>query len=304
MKRYFLFFAVFSLFIGCSQDQEVPEVPPEEPEVPEEPELTGLDKCACCNGEPVEGYSWFREVVWSCETPMVQCLSNMKPMDFCQIPDDVLYSLTTEELLEICIQYPELYDWCVFLHQWDSVRDCICHLNEAISRFNGLSELFKREDCVYELLKRYDEMIDNIPKLSTCSRLQGESTQYSKVGKLFKDMEILISGYQTDSDAAVETYREILLHLVAGYDTMLMFPKIFTISQLNSNFIARMYTIDKIRPGALRSKIESAGWKNVEGIDPTAWYYDLIDLIPCYNRFYPDQNEGIFINELSYELIK
>ena len=295
MKKYLLFFVISSLFITCSSNLEAPEVISEEP--PEEPSVN--KPCGCCDVVPIEGYSWFHEVVWKCETPLALCLIGREPMDFCQIPDDVLNSLTTEELVEICIQYSYLYNWIFVNSKNIQYHDCSFYINDVISNFNGLIELFKREDCLYELLKRYDEITCNMSAVCKSIDL---ATRI-----LIKDIELLISAYQTDDEDAVETYKEILRHLMDGYHAQQMFPEIFyptlDLFSSNTNFIARMYMIEKISPGTLRAKVESesasAGWHWA-----IEWYLDISNLIPCHDCFYPDQYEGIVINELSYELIK
>jgi len=220
-------------------------------------------------------------------------------MDSCQIPDDVLYSLTTKELLEICIQYSDIYQYSIPVAAMPiPYLGCSFYVDEVISKFNGLSELVKREDYLDTLLKRYDDMINNMAAVCNSFSLEERF--------LLKNIELLISRYQTGGDDAIETYRKILRHLVDGYQAQLKFPEIFHHSigfSSNSNFIARMFIIDKMSPGTLRSRIESAsiagGWyENIE------WYIDTPDMLPCYWDFDTDKYEVLIINELSYELIK
>ena len=59
-------------------------------------------------------------------------------VDACQIPDGVLNSLTTKELVEICLNYPLFGDIMFYDNLQDGFRN-----NVAIS-FNGIRELLRR----------------------------------------------------------------------------------------------------------------------------------------------------------------
>lgn len=70
----------------------------------------------------------------------------------CQIPDSVLCQIPTEELVEVCMEYPLLFDAFAF-------DTPLKGLKVVASRFNGLQELMKRSDncfCVFNYLKDKD----------------------------------------------------------------------------------------------------------------------------------------------------
>jgi len=96
MKKYILLLIVFTFFITCKHGQNEPE-PLEKPE----------EVCGCCKVKPIEGYEWHRDLtVWN--YPPIQ--QNQYIGDYLlslEIPEDILSSLTTGDLLEICLQHPE-----------------------------------------------------------------------------------------------------------------------------------------------------------------------------------------------------
>ena len=69
----------------------------------------------------------------------------------CQIPEEILKSLTTEQLIETVLNYPFLMDIYAYnTHQegFDSV----------LKSFNGMSELLQRNDAATKLLAKYKSM--------------------------------------------------------------------------------------------------------------------------------------------------
>lgn len=66
-------------------------------------------------------------------------------VDVCQIPENVLASLSTEDLLELCLNYPLKID----LFSYNSILEGI---NKVANQFNGLQELLNRTDNAQHLL--------------------------------------------------------------------------------------------------------------------------------------------------------
>ncbi len=69
----------------------------------------------------------------------------------CQIPNEVLSNLTTDQLVEICLRYPLLLDILAFNNILDGF---IKYEND----FNGFKELISRKDVAIELLQKYKKM--------------------------------------------------------------------------------------------------------------------------------------------------
>ena len=68
----------------------------------------------------------------------------------CQIPIDVLSTISTKELAKICLSYPLLNNYIAFNDEREGV-------NITIRQFNGLQELNQRKDGVRELIKIYSD---------------------------------------------------------------------------------------------------------------------------------------------------
>ena len=66
----------------------------------------------------------------------------------CQIPQNILETLSTEELAEICFDFPLYFNYTAF----DNER---LGINYVINNFNGLKELSKRNDGAKELVNIY-----------------------------------------------------------------------------------------------------------------------------------------------------
>jgi len=267
MKKY-AFILYISLFITCDQVQQEPEIiiDPEEPEIP----------CGCCKVDPIEGYVWYRELtLWN--YPSRQDYNTYEEWKSnLQIPEDVLHSLSTKDLVEICIQYPlGIYGWVIVTSDYSvSCRNWNDCMDNLISSHNGLSELYKREDSVKKLLEKYDEIVMNMA--SFCSNdNQGSSFNYG-------DLEMLLGYYQSKEDNAVEIYKEILRHLLDGFHAKLSFPEFFTPTFYFSNIIARANMIERISPNSLLSQLTH----------------------PYYIVYFPLMFTDTYnlINELSYKL--
>lgn len=92
-------------------------------------------------------------------TPQWAAFTTHREMiEACQVPESVLKSLTTEELVEICLNYPLFGD----IWFYDSV---VFGFRNESAAFNGMQELFRRKDNVYWLIGRLRG--DDIMKLSS-----------------------------------------------------------------------------------------------------------------------------------------
>ena len=63
--------------------------------------------------------------------------SNEEMVNACQIPEKILSTLSTEDLMELCLQYPLIYDVFAF--------ENLNHgLDKLFDDFNGIRELYQR----------------------------------------------------------------------------------------------------------------------------------------------------------------
>lgn len=68
-----------------------------------------------------------------------------------QIPDEVLKNMSTDNLIRTCINYPAFGYFTAFNNTLEGI-------NQTINNFNGLQELFRREDAPSKLLFFYTQM--------------------------------------------------------------------------------------------------------------------------------------------------
>ena len=189
-------------------------------------------------------------------------------VDACQIPENVLYSLTTEDLAGICSEYP-------FLPFFNAFNDWRVGIDMQFEDFNGLRELFQREDVSQALVKLYQEKIQGLP----ASLKEDEASVY------FATLDILLSCYRSPDEANQENYREILRQLVTGYEKKITYPE-FGGFLYNTNYFARARIIEKMSPKSVISRVP-------RGENNFVFFNCVNDMKTCD-----------VINELSYQLIK
>ena len=99
-----------------------------------------------------------------------------------QLPDDMLSTMSTGELVEACMSYPLALDCFAY-------NDVEQGINSVISRFNGFAELKQRDDAFDKVLDFYSRKLDEIATLG------------GSIGYVFKPLRLsfyerfIISGY-------------------------------------------------------------------------------------------------------------
>ena len=173
-------------------------------------------------------------------------------------------SLSTKELTVICLQYPLLTSMFAF-NTPDNGIDVL------FDEFNGIRELFKRNEASKELLGWYNCQIQN------CSLLSEKN--FSEVEKGSFMISISILEYLLSR--AKDIHKEILQNLLVGYETKLQYPDYFS-SALYHNLFSRAHIIN--------SMCEQC-------------YDDILDKGSLFTSFYTKETTDV-INKLSYQLIK
>ncbi|MDR1369701.1 MAG: hypothetical protein LBJ72_06200 [Dysgonamonadaceae bacterium] len=188
----------------------------------------------------------------------------------CQVPEEILLSLSTNELTDICLEYPLLYDIFAFNNRNKGI-------NKFFDNFNGIRELYKRKDAANELLNRYDL------KLQQISFVEGNASDYEKGGYTISIsiLEMLLCFTDTQGDIQ----KKILQKLVSGYENKLLYTDYFKGLGLQCNFYSRAHIVTKIlqqnneqSPIKDGSLVLTSGRTNSETVD--------------------------ILNKLSYQLIK
>ena len=196
-----------------------------------------------------------------------QFQSNEEKVRACQIPEEVLDSLSTEDLTDLCLRYPLLVD--VFAFNFVNMG-----LDKLFSDFNGIRALYNREteDVSRILIQRY------IHKIQSLSLLDKEDSNLEKFNLIISIsvLEVLFSRIELRANESDEILKELLKALVSGYEEEKKYPDYFQFYE--PNFFARANLIYKICEQCLEKSLA------------------------MNNHFNNEERE--LINRLSYQLIK
>ena len=77
-----------------------------------------------------------------------QFTTHSEMVQACQIPNDVLKRISTQDLLKLCLNYPLQFDF----YAYNTVDE---GLRAVLSQFNGLQEFISRPDCFEVLVNNY-----------------------------------------------------------------------------------------------------------------------------------------------------
>ncbi len=97
--------------------------------------------------------SFAQETVWDYpvkpgDSKWKAFLNNAEKVQACQVPATTLSSLSTGELIQLCLDYPLLPDIFAFNNLQDG-------FSKFENDFNGFKELLQRNDALDELVKEY-----------------------------------------------------------------------------------------------------------------------------------------------------
>ena len=268
MKKYLHLLIVCSLLVSCHQEQEIEQ--------------------ECCTCESLEFFDVYafqdladlptKPGIW--DYPIKpdmeewkQFQSREEKVSGCQIPEELLSSLSTEDLTNICLRYPLLSDVFVF-------NDLNYPANRLYNESNGIRELFKRKDASIELLKYYNYLMQAFERKS----------QPFPFTIPIKEMEFLLGFYTQKADVlSKEDGKKMLQCLLYGHEKEMVHYDPDSRYQYYVNFYARAHVIIKIRPEC----IEEIPNKDQNGVFHSS-----------FNIGQLDKETWDIINELSYKLIK
>ncbi len=126
-------------------------------------------------------------------------------VDACQIPKDILEKLSTDELLETCLNYPFIID--VFAY-----NDIQAGFLKLLSEFNGLQELINRQDFSLVVFKEYASMNpEDIVELKT------ENAQSAFLFRLIY-LEVLLAQDVVVNKTSEQDARNLLSECVSKYE--------------------------------------------------------------------------------------
>ena len=287
MKKYLFLFLFSSLLISCHTRKDDIE-----PEVPDElPCLCGDDwsvpyelPCRCGDEWPFEEFSCTNELPWY--YPVIpgsdeweQILTLEERIAVCEIPEEVLSSLSTEDLISIYMHNPFL--GTIITEYPPEERG----LDMFFTYYNGFRELFQREDVLKGLLNWYGWAMQNMSTILREETPMGE--QVFLVGGIAR-MEVLLAHYQSQDTGNKEEYIKIMKCLYYVYENKLLYPVAFGALNIGYSLYSRAKTMIKIDEQIL------------ELIPGT--YQNIIFFIPeTYDRY--DKQTRRVIDELSCQFI-
>lgn len=203
-----------------------------------------------------------------------QFKSNEAMVNACQIPEKILFSISTEDSTQLCLQYPLLYDIFAF-------NDLNEGIDKLFSDFNGIRELYKRKEASNGLLKKYSL------KLQELSFLESQASDAEKGIYIIaiSALEVLLSRSALQPEIVRETSKEILQNLVSGYEAKSKYADYFKGFGFQTNFYSRIYVI---------STMDSTSLEKLPKKDKNAALFSGIADAPTIE----------IIDLLSYQLIK
>jgi len=293
MKKSIYLLFVGSLLLCCDNNTTKLNEPKPKEEVPEQSEQLEESEIIeiempCIREEP----SWDYRV--KNFTEEWNQLTTEERFENCQIPEDVLALLSTDDLADICMKNPLLIAWGNTFYHFEDGPDGL------YENFNGVRELFQREDAYKALLKWYECALENLSCLYNESFVEELAQERAILTININIATLLLSRYVSKVDAK-ENYVEIVRQLVYGYEKMSEFayPENETFCFLNyPNCFTRAKILIKIDESNL-DKIPMGDQNPIFG-NFIPLYFFLVEGKDCC-----DTNEEtiLIINELSYQII-
>jgi hypothetical protein len=115
----------------------------------------------------------------------------------CQVPEPILRDMSTEGLIETCLNYPLIGDMGMY-NSWQQGFDRVA------ARFNGLQELLQRPDVGTKLLAHYRQMEP------AGIREKGTSLQKGRYAMTFQYVETLLAQEAVLSSMTAAERRSLL----------------------------------------------------------------------------------------------
>ena len=156
----------------------------------------------------------------------------------CQIPDDILQIIPTNQLTALCARYPYLGDVAFY----DNLQ---LGVERLIIGFNGIRELSKRDaTAVNYLREQYLSDVHSYPdKSNTVSGVDLLTFAYR-----ISVLELLLSYSAFHINTTKEDQKKILESLLFGYRTKCQYPTYFEGFGFRANLLARANLLITIDP--------------------------------------------------------
>lgn len=162
----------------------------------------------------------------------------------CQVPEEALKEMSTEQLVRVCMDYPLYINYLAYNNEMDGI-------NAVMSGFNGFAELKSRPDAAEALLSYYEKMnVEEIAdKAVTTRSTPGKDLSVLHVGYL----ELILSSglvpalYEQENLARLEEIRNM------QFESKLRRPEVYS-----------MHTVKKSLLLGARIKLQSTAISTAE----------------------------------------
>lgn len=131
MKKFIFGIAILLTLVACNEELQI-----------DPKQSTTGNKTRAFTAQTFSFDSVTKPEIWK----TFQTLEEMQSA--CQIPDDVLSNLSTEKLVQICMDYPLFGNYLAYDNETFGIK-------KVMAGFNGFTELKKRTDAAEKLLDRY-----------------------------------------------------------------------------------------------------------------------------------------------------
>lgn len=135
--------------------------------------------------------------------------SHQEKVDVCQIPEDILRTIDTQQLVQLCLDYPLLADIYAFNKMSDGV-------NAFYSNFNGIRELVKRKDAIDKLSALYQSRMEEQDRILNNSVIP--LVEKGKYKFKLSAIEIFLGCPQMQLRLSEKLKKEVLTLLMKGYE--------------------------------------------------------------------------------------
>lgn len=176
--------------------------------------------------------------------------SNAEKVAVCQIPEEVIASLTTKQLLDVSLAYPLLPD----VYAFENIENGI---NKLFDDFNGLRALSQRGDAITHFVEAYDKRIKHVPALD------GNYPDHDKgefiVG--ISNLELIATRAAFYIESARSNFsftesKELMRALYEGYVVKYNNPTHFSGIGFQTNLFARMVLISYMHDIAIPGEVK------------------------------------------------
>ena len=185
----------------------------------------------------------------------------------CQVPEPILEDMSTEALVETCLNYPFLGNITLFttLNQG---------LEAVISNFNGLRELVERQDAGVELLKKYQAINPEDFDASWSPTRRGEySLHLYYLGALMTYDEILMNMSQ-------KVKHLLLQESFQKFQSMQRHPELYGTGSLSVPILLMAKIMEKAKYLPLEKRISKIGPMNIAKFKQKNPRFRNVELIP------------------------